>query len=430
MEYTYLELLCYLLIYSFLGWVAEVLFISVKDRTLRNRGFFNLPFCLSYGVVMDILVVILPTMKGYLVARYLTALAVSSVVTFLSGGLSKRFSSKSLWKYQENNLFTGEKRPLLLGLAQGLLFLVAAQVLHPLIFALVALIPNLAKIIACAVLCGLLLVDFIVIMNALRRSKTEEEVQALLARRTEGKRSFGERVNAVVWKRINRAYPNLDHMAPAEKTVFARGICWDKLVWVFLITALLGDFIETVFVRYTAGVWMSRSSLIYGPFSVVWGFGAVLLTVVLQRLADKKDRYVFLAGCLIGGVYEYMCSVATEVLFGTTFWDYSDMPFNFGGRTNLLFCIFWGLLAVVWLKGIYPYLSRWVEKIPPVAGKILTWLILAFFLLDGAISAAAMLRYVERITSPEAQNIIQLFLDQTYPDSLIEQVWPNLRISG
>ena len=137
---------------------------------------------------------------------------------------------------------------------------------------------------------------------------------------------------------------------------------------------------------------MSRSSLIYGTFSVVWGLGAVVLTVVLRRLAGKEDRYVFLAGCLIGGVYEYLCSVFTEVFLGTTFWDYSNMPFNFGGRTNLLYCVFWGLLAVVWMKGLYPRISRLVEKIPVKAGRILTWLIVAFFVLDGLVSAAAMLR--------------------------------------
>ena len=72
---------------------------------------------------------------------------------------------------------------------------------------------------------------------------------------------------------------------------------------------------------------MSRSSVIYGTFSIVWGFGAVILTVVLQRLAGKEDRYIFLAGSVLGGVYEYLCSVFTEIFLGTTFWDYSDMPF-------------------------------------------------------------------------------------------------------
>lgn len=128
MDYSYLDLLCYLLIYSFLGWAVEVIVVSIKDRKLMNRGFFNLPFCLSYGVIMDILILIIPTMvgqRGAWLMMYLSALAVSAVVTFLSGGLAKRISRTRLWEYQENNLFAGEPRQFLYGLLMGGAFLAA-----------------------------------------------------------------------------------------------------------------------------------------------------------------------------------------------------------------------------------------------------------------------------------------------------------------
>lgn len=430
MNYSYLDLFCYLLIYSFLGWVIEVVFVSIRDKQLCNRGFFNLPFCLSYGVAMDILIVVLPTMEDHYLGQYIVCLIVSSVVTFLSGGLAKRLSRTELWKYQENALFAGSRKWLLLSLLQGLAFFGAYLLLHPVLFTLVNLLPELLVAVICLVLGILLAADFVLILVALRRRKTPEELERFQARRQKGKRGLGQVLYQWVWHRLNKAYPNLDRMEQqGEKQIFARGVCFDKLVWVFLISSLLGDLIETVFCRFTAGVWMSRSSLIYGTFSVVWGIGAVVLTVVLQKLADKEDRYVFLAGFFVGGVYEYLCSVFTEVFFGTTFWDYSNMPFNFGGRTNLLFCVFWGLLAVVWIKGLYPRISRLVEKIPPVAGKIITWVLLVLLVLDALISVAAMLRYVQRASDPVAYNVIQQFLDQAYPDRMIEWVWPNMRLS-
>ena len=90
------------------------------------------------------------------------------------------------------------------------------------------------------------------------------------------------------------------------------------------------------------GYWMSRSSVVYGPFSVVWGLACALLTAFLYKYKDKSDRYIFGYGTIVGGAYEYLCSVFTELLFGTTFWDYSDIPFNLGGRINLLYCFFGG----------------------------------------------------------------------------------------
>ena len=75
------------------------------------------------------------------------------------------------------------------------------------------------------------------------------------------------------------------------------------------------------------GKLISRSSLLYGQFSVVWGFGCVLLTILLHKLQGKKDLFIFLTGALSGGLYEYVCSVFTEVFFGVRFWDYSDIAF-------------------------------------------------------------------------------------------------------
>ena len=170
-----------------------------------------------------------------------------------------------------------------------------------------------------------------------------------------------------------RAYPNLAaeklvesrRSAREEPRIFARGCSLAKMIWVFVITSLLGDLIETVFCYFTAGVIMSRSSLIYGPFSIVWGLGGVLMTLFLHRAVDRSDSYLFLLGTLLGGVYEYMCSVFTELAFGTVFWDYSHLPFNLGGRINLLYCFFWGIAGVVWIRCVYPPMSPAHRAHPP-----------------------------------------------------------------
>lgn len=169
-----------------------------------------------------------------------------------------------------------------------------------------------------------------------------------------------------------------DEMA---STVFAYGCGFYKIVWLFLIGAFLGDIVETIFCRITGGVWMSRSSVVWGPFSVVWGLGIAGATMLLYRYRDRSDRYIFMAGTFLGGAYEYLCSVFSEIVFGKVFWDYSDIPFNLGGRINLLYCFFWGIAAVMWLKLLYPVISGWIEKIPMKIGKILTWILIVIYVL-------------------------------------------------
>ena len=151
---------------------------------------------------------------------------------------------------------------------------------------------------------------------------------------------------------------------------------------------------------------MSRSSVVYGPFSIVWGLGCMLLTAVLYRQKDKSDGKIFIAGTFLGGAYEYLCSVFTELVFGTVFWDYSGFAFNLGGRINLLYCFFWGIAAVVWLKLIYPRLSA-------------------------LISAAALSRYTARHTDADAfsnPNAITEFLDTHFTDQRMERIYPNAKI--
>ena len=153
----------------------------------------------------------------------------------------------------------------------------------------------------------------------------------------------------------------------------------------------------------------------------------MLLTVVLTPLAKKNDRYVFLGGFLLGGTYEYMASVFTELVFGQVFWDYSDMPLNIGGRTNVLFMFFWGLLSVVWIKILYPALSKGIERIPRLTGTILTWVLTVLMIIDILLSGLAIGRYVERKNGTAEPTAIGSFLDEQYPDELVEWVWANMR---
>ena len=72
--------------------------------------------------------------------------------------------------------------------------------------------------------------------------------------------------------------------------------------------AFLGDIVETIFCRLTAGIWMSRSSFVWGPFSIVWGVALAAATMLLYRYRKYSDRFLFFMGTFLGGAYEYTCS--------------------------------------------------------------------------------------------------------------------------
>lgn len=202
------------------------------------------------------------------------------------------------------------------------------------------------------------------------------------------------------------------------------------MFWIFVICSLLGDAAEVLFVRATEGTWMSRSSLLYGPFSVVWGLGGVLLTAVLSADTHKSGAYIFIKGALTGGAYEYACSAFTEYFYGAVFWDYSHLPLNIGGRVSLIFCIFWGLLALLWVRGVYPRLSAIILRVPPAHGRIAAVVLAVLLAADIALTAAALGRMSARADGKAPSWAAEELLDRVYTDEYLARRYENLKETG
>ena len=328
-SYTIFDLLFYLLLYAFLGWCVEVFCAAVKNGRFVNRGFLNLPLNMPCGIAAALLLPVLGTMNHKTILQYIMTLVIYILVRCVTDQFVRGVSRGTFAAAPKGKTF------FLNAAAAAAVMLLVYLVVHPGVMGLVYLMPKWLE--RTLVIAGIVLIlaDFIGVMRALRTSSATRLNKA----GQETTQRMADRISNTIWRRLQKAYPGLaaaDVPGP-ERYVFAQGICFDKLVWVFLVTSFLGALIEMVFCRVTSGQWMSRSGVLYGSFSFVWGLGAVVLTITLQRIADKPDRRIFLAGFVIGGAYEYLCSVFTELVFGTVFWDYSKMPLNIGGRTNVLY---------------------------------------------------------------------------------------------
>ena len=80
------------------------------------------------------------------------------------------------------------------------------------------------------------------------------------------------------------------------------------------------------------------------------------------------------------------------------------------------------------LKIIYPKLSDFIEKIPKKTGTILSWCFIVFMSINIIISGLAIQRYSERQNGQiSAQNPVEEFLDQHYPNERMERIYPNAK---
>ena len=118
------------------------------------------------------------------------------------------------------------------------------------------------------------------------------------------------------------------------------------------------------------------------------------------------------------------------MVFGSTSWDYSSMPFNLNGRICLLYSIFWGILGILWIKEIYPRMAVWILKIPNTVGKMLTWCLLVFMIIDSLASGIVVYRWSKRVEGVKAQNSVERLIDDIYPDKTMQWLFPNLEFKS
>lgn len=207
---------------------------------------------------------------------------------------------------------------------------------------------------------------------------------------------------------------------------FARGINLYKLLLVCFVGSFAGVVLEMLWCLVRNGYIESRAGLVYGPFNLLYGAGAVVLTLALYRYRNRGYLLSFLGGMIVGSVVEYLCSWGQEALFGSRSWDYSSLPFNLNGRICLLYSVFWGVLGVLWIKDIYPRMAKWILKIPNRAGKILTWCLTAFLIVNAAVTCVAVARWSQRVQGKEADGSFWSFVDERFPDERMERIFANM----
>ena len=414
------------LVYSFLGWVGETVVATIKGRQFTNRGMASGPFCFVYGTAGVLLAVGLADLRSNWLALFAGSFLIATVVEWVTAKFLERVHHRRWWDYSGKKFNLDGYVCLQYSVLWGVLGAVSVRWGNDLLLRLCAVFPPLLFHIAVWVSMSIAALDqisaaVVVERYAAKHPRLEQLGQEL----GKGKSRLQQKIAASVERRIQKAYP--EAARPEPTTTAEKAMSFSDLVWLFVVGAFLGDVVETIFCRVTAGVWMSRSSLVWGPFSVVWGLALVLATVLLRGSERKSESRIFWFGVILGGAYEYVCSAVTELLFGTVFWDYSGFKFNLGGRINLLYCFFWGIAAVAWIRYGYPLVAKGMNKLKTHIRPWMTAALAVFMAVNMGVSALAMARYDARTSGVEAATPLAVFLDAHFDNARMERIYPNAK---
>lgn len=209
-----------------------------------------------------------------------------------------------------------------------------------------------------------------------------------------------------------------------KKHIKIAGITLWRIIAYFIIYSVVGFIIETIFGILTKGVLESRKSFLYGPFCSIYGLGAVLMILPLQRF--KKNNYtLFAAGFVIGSIIEYLVSLIGELIFHIKWWDYSDQILNLNGRICVLFSLFWGLLAIYLMSDINKRVDKLIDflkkKISMGILKTAVVLVSIFLAFDLGITAYALQMFSVRIIHENNLNVS----NKQLMDTLYEKIYVN-----
>lgn len=213
-----------------------------------------------------------------------------------------------------------------------------------------------------------------------------------------------------------------------EQKVFAKGYCFAKIFIFFLIGCVIGTYYEELinFIKY--GSYSSRQGLIYGPFSPIYGVGVAIFVICLGRNNEQRSLWkTLLYASLIGGFTEYMTSWIADVFFNLEFWNYTGYFLNIAGRTTIPFMIGWGIGGTILMKVIYPFVSKWIEKIPYRIAHPIYIAVLIFIIIDVLLTYTALGRMALRDQKVKPYTFIGEWFDNVYNDEYLYHKFPVMR---
>ena len=213
-----------------------------------------------------------------------------------------------------------------------------------------------------------------------------------------------------------------------------------NLFWVFFVCSVLGLILEEVWhmVVVDPGVYQDRAGMLFGPFSPIYGFGAVLMTMALNRFYKKNPLIIFLVSALIGSAFEVFVGWFMQTSFGVVSWSYSHirlfgMPDPIavltGGRTCTPFACMWGLGGLIWIKVLLPRLLKLINMIPWKRRYSATVILTAVMLIDGVMTLQSLDYWYQRVNGTVRNIPVAQFYDKHFDNEYMENRFQSMTMS-
>ena len=200
----------------------------------------------------------------------------------------------------------------------------------------------------------------------------------------------------------------------------------------YFIYSIIGWFLEVGLAFYEHKKFVNRGFLI-GPYCPIYGVGCLLLTILLSKYINEPG-VIFAFSIFICATLEYLTSYLMEKIFKLRWWDYSNMKFNINGRICLETLIPFGIIGVLVVKYISPFLINTVNSINFNVLVIINIIILSILITDILISFNVVFnlknvtRNLNKDSTEEIKKAIYKFIhNNIFMYNRIVKAFPNMK---
>ena len=170
---TFYNYILYFLIYSFAGWLIEVILKFIDDKKWVNRGFLLGPICPIYGYGVVLILLIIGTNDNDLLSIFLKSIFICSVLEYATSFIMEKLFKARWWDYSQKRFNINGRICLETMLPFGMGATLILYSIHPKIIYLVNLIPHNIKSVVAISLLIIYLIDNIISMRVMNKIKSQ-----------------------------------------------------------------------------------------------------------------------------------------------------------------------------------------------------------------------------------------------------------------
>lgn len=208
----FLNLFFIFFIYSFIGWITETIYVSIRQKKVANRGFLIGPYCPIYGISATTMLLTLSKYKNDVLILFIMGVVIASFLEYLTSLVLEKIFRVRWWDYSNRILNIDGRVCLLNSILFGFCCVLLLTYLNPFIESVIYHIPLNVKNITALILFILFSIDVFFSFKIIHDIKIEVNYNL--------RKDYTEEISSKVretlinesrlFKRILTAFPNFN----------------------------------------------------------------------------------------------------------------------------------------------------------------------------------------------------------------------------